>query len=88
MLNGGCRRQRMSIEQWLTAQKKVDRLLLMLQAKAEDFQARSRRNNVCILGIAELTRVDNMERYVEQLLIDLMDRETFSDMFMSERANR
>ncbi|KAJ1186183.1 hypothetical protein NDU88_002966 [Pleurodeles waltl] len=70
-----------------TAQKKVDTLLHTLQAKAEDLEARSRRNNVRIVGIAEPTRIDNMDRYVEQLLSDLRGRETFSDKFVVELAH-
>ncbi|KAJ1211599.1 hypothetical protein NDU88_006957 [Pleurodeles waltl] len=54
-----------------TAQKKVDRLPLMLQANAEDLEVRSCRNNVRVVDVAESTRVDNMERYVQQLLTRL-----------------
>ncbi|KAJ1083176.1 hypothetical protein NDU88_003336 [Pleurodeles waltl] len=67
-------------------QKKVDRLLLTLQAKVEDLEARSHRNNVRIVGIAESTQIDNMERYMEQLQFDLRGRKSFSDIFMVELA--
>ncbi|KAJ1165774.1 hypothetical protein NDU88_006191 [Pleurodeles waltl] len=49
----------------VTAHKKVHILLLTLQAKAEDLEARSHRNNVRTTGIAKSTRIDNMGRYVE-----------------------
>ncbi|KAJ1088147.1 hypothetical protein NDU88_001306 [Pleurodeles waltl] len=73
-----------------TAQKKVDRLLLTLQAKAADLEAleaSSCRNNVHIVGIAESTEINNMEQYVEQMLSDLLGLKTFSDIFVVEWAH-
>ncbi|KAJ1148735.1 hypothetical protein NDU88_001561 [Pleurodeles waltl] len=68
------------------SQKKTDKLLLALQAKTEDLEVRSRLNNLRIVGVAENTNINNMERFVEQLLIDLLERKTFSDMFVVERV--
>ncbi|KAJ1180376.1 hypothetical protein NDU88_005597 [Pleurodeles waltl] len=48
--------------------KKMDMQLATLQARAEDFEERSRRNNLRIVGIAEGTRIENMECFMEQLL--------------------
>ncbi|KAJ1084847.1 hypothetical protein NDU88_004993 [Pleurodeles waltl] len=70
-----------------SAQKKVDKLLLMLQSKAEDLEACSHRKNVRIVGVTESIRVDNMERYVEQLLSDLLARETSSTIFVVEQVH-
>ncbi|KAJ1150255.1 hypothetical protein NDU88_003050 [Pleurodeles waltl] len=60
----------------------------MLCATSEYLEACSCRNNVSIVGIAESTRVENMERYMEQLLIDLLGRKTFSELFLIEQAHR
>ncbi|KAJ1132707.1 hypothetical protein NDU88_011010 [Pleurodeles waltl] len=65
-------------------QIKMDKLLRALHAKAEDLEARSWRNNVRIVGVTESTNIDNMERFVEQLLTDVLGRETFSTMFEVE----
>ncbi|KAJ1110050.1 hypothetical protein NDU88_007405 [Pleurodeles waltl] len=70
------------------AQKQVDKLLHTLQVKAEYLEACCRRNNIRIVGVGELTRIDNMERYVEQLVSDLSGCETFSDAFVVEQAHR
>ncbi|KAJ1098272.1 hypothetical protein NDU88_003388 [Pleurodeles waltl] len=70
-----------------TAQKNVDKLLLTLQAKAEDLEALSRRNNVRIVGIAESTQIDNMERYMKHLLSSLLGHETFTNMYVVELAH-
>ncbi|KAJ1205219.1 hypothetical protein NDU88_000654 [Pleurodeles waltl] len=69
-------------------QKKVYNFLLTLQAKAERLEARSHINNVHIVDVADLTQMDNMEKYVEQLTISLLGRKTFSDLYVVERAHR
>ncbi|KAJ1213783.1 hypothetical protein NDU88_001414 [Pleurodeles waltl] len=48
-----------------TLQKQMDKLLQVLQVKTEDLKACLQRNNVRIVGIAESTNIDNMERYIE-----------------------
>ncbi|KAJ1113585.1 hypothetical protein NDU88_001827 [Pleurodeles waltl] len=58
----------------------------MLQAHAEDLKVQSRRNNLRIVGVIESTRIDNMERFVEQLLQDLLGRDSF--LFMAEQVHR
>ncbi|KAJ1170517.1 hypothetical protein NDU88_002392 [Pleurodeles waltl] len=60
----------------LTNQKRVDKVLLTLQAKAADLVARPRYSNLRKLG--KSTNISNVERY-EQLLITLLGSETFSD---------
>ncbi|KAJ1191662.1 hypothetical protein NDU88_000978 [Pleurodeles waltl] len=37
-----------------------------------------------VVGIAESTAIDNMERCIEQLLITLLGCETFSELFVVE----
>ncbi|KAJ1192013.1 hypothetical protein NDU88_001325 [Pleurodeles waltl] len=66
-------------------QKKADTLLIVLQAKIEDLEVLQ--NNIQLVGVTESTNISNMEQFVEELLIDLLDRETFSDMFMVARAH-
>lgn len=41
-----------------------------------------------ILGVSESTNVGNMEQYVEQLLVTLLGWNTFSEIFVIERAHR
>ncbi|KAJ1125509.1 hypothetical protein NDU88_003938 [Pleurodeles waltl] len=49
---------------------------------------RSRCNNLSIVGVAESTNVGNIESFVEGLLIELLGCNTFSDLFVVERAHR
>ncbi|KAJ1113071.1 hypothetical protein NDU88_001330 [Pleurodeles waltl] len=67
-------------------QKQLHKALSSLQAKTEDLETCSCKNNLHIVGLAESTNLGNMEKYVSQLFIDLMGCETFSDIFMVERA--
>lgn len=69
-------------------QTKADKTLQSLMAKTEDLEGRSRRCNLRLMGVAETTRTGNMEQYIETLLIALLGRETFSDVFIIERAHR
>ncbi|KAJ1215016.1 hypothetical protein NDU88_002626 [Pleurodeles waltl] len=68
------------------AQKQNEKSLTALQAKAEDLEARSHQNSREIVGLAESTNVGNMQT-VECLLIGLMRREHFSDIFVVEHAH-
>ncbi|KAJ1088584.1 hypothetical protein NDU88_001741 [Pleurodeles waltl] len=52
-----------------TGQAKMGKELATLQAKVDDLEARSRRNNQRIVGIAEYTAGDNMEGCIERLLV-------------------
>ncbi|KAJ1109587.1 hypothetical protein NDU88_006947 [Pleurodeles waltl] len=70
------------------AQKKMDKLLLTLQAKTEDLEARSRRNNLHIVGIAKMMTIDNMGWDIECLLIALLGHDTFSEICIVEHAHR
>ncbi|KAJ1198832.1 hypothetical protein NDU88_002671 [Pleurodeles waltl] len=69
-------------------QKQLERALVTLQEKAEDLEACSWVNNLHIVGLAESTNVENMKSFVEQLLIELLGQETFSDLFMMKWAHR
>ena len=70
------------------AQRQVEKTLAAVQAKAEDLEARSRRNNLRILGLPESTHVTNMETFIEKLLAEILGRDTFSEIFVIERAHR
>ena len=52
----------------VASQKQTEKVLVTLQAQAEDLEACSLRNNLWIVGLAESTNITNMERFVEQLL--------------------
>ncbi|KAJ1199216.1 hypothetical protein NDU88_003054 [Pleurodeles waltl] len=72
----------------LAAHKRMEKLLLVLQAKAEDLEACSRRNSLRIVDVAETTNIDNTELFIEQVISDLLGGETFSDMFFVEHPHR
>lgn len=67
--------------------QRMEKALAVVQACNEDLEARSRRNNVRITGVPESTHIQNMERYVEDLLRDLC-AEDLTPMFLVERAHR
>ncbi|KAJ1162179.1 hypothetical protein NDU88_002654 [Pleurodeles waltl] len=69
-------------------QQQKEKTILVLQAKAEDFEGPSQQNNLQIDGLAESTDVSNMESFVELLLIELLGHETFSDIFVEVWAHR
>ncbi|KAJ1107068.1 hypothetical protein NDU88_004465 [Pleurodeles waltl] len=68
-------------------QSNMGKTLAALQMKVEDLEARSRRNNLHIVGIAESTSIDNIEIYIKLLLIQLLGHQTFSAIFVVERAH-
>ncbi|KAJ1140297.1 hypothetical protein NDU88_006654 [Pleurodeles waltl] len=63
-------------------QLKVSTELGTLRHKMDDLESRSRRNNLHIVGIAEFTSIANMENFIENLLIQLLGRDTFSAIFV------
>ncbi|KAJ1124670.1 hypothetical protein NDU88_003119 [Pleurodeles waltl] len=69
-------------------QAKMGKELATLRAKVDDLEARSHRNNLGIVGIAESTAIDNMEGYIERLLVQVLGQDTFSSLFVVERALR
>ncbi|KAJ1160416.1 hypothetical protein NDU88_000918 [Pleurodeles waltl] len=69
------------------SQVKLNKKLSSLCLKVEDLKARSRSNNLRIVGIIETTTIDNMEGFIEQLLVQLLGCATFSDLFVVERAH-
>ncbi|KAJ1162198.1 hypothetical protein NDU88_002671 [Pleurodeles waltl] len=71
-----------------TSQVKQNKELSSLRLKVDDLEACSQKNNLHIVGIAESTVIDNMEGLIEQLLVQLLGRATFSDLFIVERAHR
>ena len=71
--------------------KRIERLEIRLKSiavRSEDLEARSRRNNIRILGIAESAATGRLDVFVETLLSDLMQRDSFSPSFLVERAHR
>ncbi|KAJ1191668.1 hypothetical protein NDU88_000984 [Pleurodeles waltl] len=74
--------------QLATRHVKLNKELNYLHLKVDDLEARSRRNNLRIVGVAECTAIDNMEGFIEHLLVQLLRRTTFSDLFVVERVHR
>lgn len=60
----------------------------ILQARAEDAENRSRRNNVRILGLPERVEGSTPEQFVEQLMKEVLAPIVFSPSFVVERAHR
>ncbi|KAJ1084137.1 hypothetical protein NDU88_004290 [Pleurodeles waltl] len=71
-----------------TGQLKVSTELGTLRHKMDDLESHSQRNKLCIVGIAESTSIANMENFIENLLIQLLGQDTFSVLFVVERAHR
>ncbi|KAJ1208065.1 hypothetical protein NDU88_003455 [Pleurodeles waltl] len=67
-------------------QKRLHKMVLTLQSNIEDLKARPHLNNLQIKGLEE--SMDNMGRFVERLLAELLGQETFSDFFVAEQAHR
>ncbi|KAJ1173728.1 hypothetical protein NDU88_005554 [Pleurodeles waltl] len=65
----------------------MDKILQIIANKNEDLEARSRTNNLCIVGIPESTDTCHMEQYVERLLTTVVGREAFSKILVVERAH-
>ncbi|KAJ1202887.1 hypothetical protein NDU88_006682 [Pleurodeles waltl] len=70
------------------AQSNIEKTLLALPAKVEGLETRSPRNNIGVVGIAESTAIDNMERYIEELFVTLLGCKTFSGIFVVQRVHR
>ncbi|KAJ1154576.1 hypothetical protein NDU88_007322 [Pleurodeles waltl] len=70
-----------------SAQSKMDTTAAVLQAKVQDLKVLSRRSNIRVVGIAESTAIDNMEHYIEQLLVMLLERGSFSDIFVVKQPH-
>lgn len=66
----------------------MEKVLAVIQARNEDLEARSRRNNVRITGLPESTNTGRLETYVEDLLRDIFGAENFSSVLIVERAHR
>ncbi|KAJ1109001.1 hypothetical protein NDU88_006371 [Pleurodeles waltl] len=65
----------------------MERLLEVIRNKNEGLEARSRRNNICIVGLLEATDMGRMEDFVESMLQELFAGE-LSRMLVIERAHR
>lgn len=49
----------------------MERVFTVIRAKNDDVEARSRRNNIHLVGILETTAIGKMEHFVEELLQDI-----------------
>lgn len=67
---------------------RMDKLLPVIAAKNEDLEARSRRNNIRVIGLPESTNTGRMEDYIEKLLLESIGKDAFSSQFIVERAHR
>ena len=63
--------------------KEIDKIRL----KNEDLEARSRRSNVRILGIAESTSNVRMENYVEKMFRQIFGADNLSNFLIVVRAH-
>lgn len=65
----------------------MEKVLEVIRLKNEDLEARSRRNNLCILGLLESTAISKMEPYIDNLLRELFGP-VLSPVMIAERAHR
>lgn len=68
--------------------ERVEKILKDVAIKNKDLEARSRRDNLRILGIPESTNKGRMDIFVETMLIDIFGKEAFTVGFVVERAHR
>ncbi|KAJ1118483.1 hypothetical protein NDU88_006674 [Pleurodeles waltl] len=54
---------------------KINKEVHTLRLKVDDLEAGSRRKNLCIMGVAETTAIDNMEGLIESLLVQEVRRQ-------------
>ncbi|KAJ1115970.1 hypothetical protein NDU88_004190 [Pleurodeles waltl] len=66
----------------------MDKLLKVIALKNEDLEARSRWNNIRIVGIPGSTNTGRKEQFVERLLFTLFGEDAFSQLLIVERAHR
>ncbi|KAJ1207012.1 hypothetical protein NDU88_002405 [Pleurodeles waltl] len=65
----------------------MERVLEVIRNKNEDLEARSRRNNIHVIGLPETTDMGHMEEFVEGMLSDLFAGE-LSRLLVVQRAHR
>lgn len=58
-----------------------------LEYRAEDAEKRSRRNNLCIVGLAEGAEGNHLTTFVEDMLRSLLPEAPFSPHYAVERAH-
>lgn len=66
----------------------MDKLLKVIASKNENLEARSRRNNIRVIGISENTNTGRMDDYAERLLCNTFGASAFSPHLTVERAHR
>ncbi|KAJ1157387.1 hypothetical protein NDU88_010100 [Pleurodeles waltl] len=71
-----------------TGHARLSKELSSFQTKVDDLEARSVRNNLCIVGVAESTAMDNMAAFIERLLMQLLGQATFCGLFVVESPHR
>ena len=59
-----------------------------IKMKNEDLEARSRRNNIRILGLPEMTAMGKPKVYIEIMLCDIFGLEMLSPFLVVKRAHR
>lgn len=68
--------------------ERIEHILKDVAIKKEDLEARSRRNNLRLIGVPESTNTGRLDSFVETLLMDLFGKEAFINGFAVERAHR
>lgn len=66
----------------------MEKVLALIQAKNEDLEARSRRNNLRITGLPESTNMGQCKTYIENLIKEIIGHENLSSLFIIEWAHR
>ncbi|KAJ1170883.1 hypothetical protein NDU88_002754 [Pleurodeles waltl] len=74
-----------SLSKWVD---KMEHLLKTMALKNEDLEARSLWYNIHIDGIVESTNMGCLDQFVERLLIELFDHQSFMDKVVIERAHQ
>ncbi|KAJ1186609.1 hypothetical protein NDU88_003390 [Pleurodeles waltl] len=68
--------------------ERAECLLKTVVAKNKDLEAQACRSNIRVVGVTESTNTRPISKYVEQLLIKILGRDSFGPTFIVERAQR
>ena len=66
----------------------MEKVLELIKLKKENLESRSRRNNVCLVDVPEMTHMGKMEDYVEELIKKIFLFAVFTNSLSVERAHR
>lgn len=68
--------------------RRNNQTIAAVMARPDDLENRSRKNNVCIVGVPEKTEGQNASEYFESWLLYIFRKDTLTLLLTIERAHR